>query len=225
MKAAAALAVAALAACALSVSAGATTECRGIKNCLDVQGPWVVVPAHTEATYLLECPQRRGVVGGTDALASSQDVRVSFNALLGGPVSPGTSTTTYAYFRAATASGRAGAFKPLLGCIPLNTGGRQTTSAYVGPPGVPLDYSAVTIPVRSGTQHSTTIACAKSERYVGSWNATDFHSAKLPDIALASAIHVHRTVQNGSATVAITVSETLPAGANAEVQLGVICAQ
>jgi hypothetical protein len=90
---------------------------------------------------------------------------------------------------------------------------------------VPLDYSAVTIRVRSGLQHSTTIGCPKSERYVGSWNATDFRTRKLPDIALAGAIHVRRTVRGGSATVAIAVSETLPAGANAEVQLGVICAQ
>lgn len=225
MKAALAFVVAALAACALSVSAGATTECRGIKDCLDVTGPWVIVPAHTQATYLLECPRRRGVVGGTDAIASSSDVRVTFSALLGGPVSPGTSTTRYAYFSAVTASGRTGAFKPLLGCIPVNTGGRQTTSADVGPPGVPLDYSAVTIPVRAGLQHSTTIGCAKGERFVDSWNAIDFRTPHLPSLTLVGAIRVRRSVNAHSATVSIAVSETLPAGSHAEVQLGVICAQ
>jgi hypothetical protein len=226
MKAALALAVAVLAACALSVSAGATTECRGIKDCLDVVGPWVVVPAHTQATYLLDCPRRRGVVGGTDTVASSQDVRVGFEGLLGGPVSPGTTTTRFAFFRALTVSGRQGAFKPLLGCIPVNTGGRVTTSAFVGPQGAPLDYSAVTIPVRAGLQHSTTIGCAKGEKYVDSWNATDFRATRLPDIALAGAVHVHRIVHagSGSATVSISVSETLPGSARAEVQLGVICA-
>ena len=82
-----------------------TKECNGIRQCISVPGPWVVVPARGGVTYLLECPQRRGIVGGLDALASSRDVRVAFSANLGAPVSPGTSTTRYAVFRGVSAGG------------------------------------------------------------------------------------------------------------------------
>ena len=44
----------------------ATGECAGIPTCIDVPGPWVAVPAQGEAKFLLDCPQRRGVVGRTN---------------------------------------------------------------------------------------------------------------------------------------------------------------
>jgi hypothetical protein len=222
----AAVAVAALAAVAFSAPAGATTECRGIKDCLDVVGPWVVVPAHTQADYLLPCPHLRGVVGGLDSLATTQDVRVSFDGLLGGPVGPGTTTTRYAFFRAVTASGRAGAFQPRLGCIPVSSGGRVTTSAFVGPTGGALDYIAVLVPARPGTVISKSVTCNKGEQLVDSWNTTAFDATRPPDLGLATAIRAQRTAHHdsGSASVTVTTSETLPAGSHGEVQLGVICA-
>jgi hypothetical protein len=115
----------------LAVSAGAlaakkpppappkTQQCKRIKNCISVPGPWVAVPAHGEVTYLLECPKRQGIIGGFDALASSKDIRVSWDGKLGdGAVRPGTSTIGVAFFRAESASGQAGSFQPVLGCIP-----------------------------------------------------------------------------------------------------------
>jgi hypothetical protein len=66
-----ALGIAVAAAALLASGAGAATqECAGIPTCIDVPGPWVAVPAHGQASFLLDCPQRRGVVGGVDALAS-----------------------------------------------------------------------------------------------------------------------------------------------------------
>ena len=65
------------AALATTVTAtAAPQECAGIPTCIDVPGPWVAVPARGEAKFLLDCPQRRGVVGGVDALASSRDIHV-----------------------------------------------------------------------------------------------------------------------------------------------------
>ena len=69
---------------ATSASAG-TTECKGIKNCIDVVGSWVVVPAW-RSTYLAICPKKKsGTIGGLDAEATSADVHVTFDGLMGGP--------------------------------------------------------------------------------------------------------------------------------------------
>jgi hypothetical protein len=216
--------VAAFAAVVFAAPGGATNECRGIRDCIDVSGPWVVVPPHGQATYLLECPRRRGVVGGTDSFATSQDVHVTFDALLGGPVSPGTSTTRFAFFRGLSAAHRRGAFRPLIGCIPVSSGGRATTSVALKPAGPPLDLAATTIPLRPGTVRTTTLGCARGEQLVDSWDATAFRTAPPPAVGLADAIRIQRTPTKDRVAVTIATSETLPAGARAEVQLGVICA-
>src|SRR5439155_5812109 len=67
----------------------ATGECRGIRTCIRVPGPWVLVPAHGRAAFLLSCPRGRSVVGGLDSQASSRAVRVSFEGRIGAPVQPG----------------------------------------------------------------------------------------------------------------------------------------
>jgi hypothetical protein len=219
-----ALLVAGLAAAALAAPGGATNECRGIRDCIDVSGPWVIVPSKGEATYLLECPRRRGVVGGVDSLATSQDVHVTFDGLLGGPVSPGTTTTRYAFFRGLSAAHRRGAFRPLIGCIPVSSGGRATTSAALSPAGPPLDLAAATIPIRPGTVRTTTIACARGEQLVDSWDATAFRTVQPPILAFADAIRVTRTQRGAAVGVRIEVSEALSAAARPEVQVGVICA-
>ena len=105
----------------------ATNECRGLQTCIRVPGPWVLVPAHGRAEYLLTCPHGRSVVAGLDAQASSRDVRVSFDGRIGAPVSPGVTTTRYALFRAVSTSGRAETFQPRLGCVPLAGGGGRST--------------------------------------------------------------------------------------------------
>ena len=216
--------VAGLAAAAFAAPGGATNECRGIRDCIDVTGPWVLVPERGEATYLLECPRRRGVIGGTDALTTSQDVHVTFDGLLGGPVSPGTTTTRFAYFRGLSAAHRRGAFEPLIGCIPVSSGGRATTSARVTPAGPPLDLAASTIPLRPGAVRSLTLSCPTGEELVDSWDATAFRTVAPPLVAYGDAIRVQRTRRSANLAVTIQASETLPAAARAEVQVGVICA-
>lgn len=216
--------VALAAAAAFAAPGSATTECRGIRDCIDVNGPWVIVPARAHVTYLLECPRRRGVVGGTDALASSQDVHVTFDGLLGGPVSPGTTTTRFAFFRGLSAAHRSGAFKPLIGCIPVQSGGRATTAAAISPAGAPLDLAATTIRLRPGAARTAMIACPRGEQLVDSWDATAFRTTAAPLPAYGDAVRVTRTTRGTAVAVAIETSETLPAGAHAEVQVGVMCA-
>jgi hypothetical protein len=220
----------------------ATNECNGIKQCQRAQGPWVVVPPDGTAVYLLDCPLRRGIVGGTDALASSSDIHVSFDAQLGAPVAPGRTTTRYAFFRALSATHRPGSFQPRVGCIPVSPNSSSTTSAQLQPgsplliaarttqsaqavPGPPLALAATTMKVRPGLSRTATIACVAGQELVDSWTAVGFRTVRPPRVEFADAIRVSRTTVGRKVTVSIEVSEALPAGSGAEVQLGVACSQ
>jgi hypothetical protein len=198
-----------------------TTECAGIPTCIDVPGPWVAVPAHGEAKFLLDCPQRRGVVAGVDALASSRDIHVTFEGLLGGPVAPGRTTTRYAFFRAVSGHHRLGLFEPRIGCIPSSSGGPQTTSYQISPVGPAADLAAATMPVKPGTVRRVTLGCANGRHLVDSWDATAFATPVPP--VFAAAVEVERTVHKGRVAVKITTSEALPRAAI--VQIGVRCTE
>jgi len=211
------------AAVVLPASGAAGNECNGVPKCISVPGPWVLVPRHGVATYLLECPARRGVVGGLDAQLTSQDVRLTFDGLLASPVAPGRTTTAYAFFRAVSAAGRQGAFEPRIGCIPSNTQ-RNNTSARVSPLGAPLDLVARTIAVHPGTVQTTTFGCPRGEHLVGGWDATAFETSAPPQLALADAIRVQRATRKGQVEITVTASQTLSPAAQAQVQLGLECA-
>jgi hypothetical protein len=218
--------VAAVAA-AFASPGGAANECRGIPVCISVPGPWVVVPAKGEATYLLECPRRRGVVGGVDALATSRDVRVGFDARIGSPVSPGTTTGRDAFFRGVSARHRRGAFQPYLGCIPTGGGGgRSTTSARVAvtPPGLPFERRATTVKLGGATVKTVVQGCAKGERLVGSWHALAFRTLTAPNLIWTDYVRIKRTVRAGRVVAQIVSSEGIPTVMRAEVQVGAVCA-
>jgi hypothetical protein len=217
--------VAVLAAGALGARAAPPTdECNGIQECQRAQGPWVVVPAHGWAQYLLECPRRRGIAGGVAAVASSSDVHVMWQAELGAPVAPGRSTSRYVFLRAVSARHRAGLFQPRIGCIPVSTT-RSTYSVRVTIPGAPLSYAATTLKLRPGTTGSTTLGCIPGQRLVDSWTAVAFRSTAPPRVALAQGIQVARTLVGTKVSISIAVSEAFPPRTGAEVQLGVMCAQ
>ena len=219
-------ALAALCVAVLPAAGGAANECRGIPVCISVPGPWVVVPATGEAQYLLECPRRRGVVGGIDALASSRAVRVSFDGRIGSPVAPGTTTSRDAFFRALTSGRAVGAFQPFLGCIPAGGGGgRATTAARVTPPGLPVEHRAKTVRLASGLTRTVSQRCARGERLVGSWHALAFRTRTPPPLSLSSLVKTSRRTVNGVVTVRILTSEGVPTSARAEVQVGAVCAR
>jgi hypothetical protein len=219
-------ALAALCAAVLPVTSGAANECRGIMVCISVPGPWVVVPASGEAQYLLECPRRRGVVGGLDALASSRAVHVSFDGRLGAPVAPGTTTSRDAFFRALTSNRAVGAFQPFLGCIPAGGGGgRSTTAATVTPPGLPVEHRAKTVRLSSGLTRTISQRCARGERLVGAWHALAFRTRTPPPLSLAKLVKLSRRTVNGVVTVRVLTTEGVPRAVRAEVQVGAVCAR
>jgi hypothetical protein len=216
--------VAALAAAAMTGRASAAGECNGIPRCIPVEGPWVAVPANGEAKFMLQCPQGRGIIAGTDAQASSQDVRATFDAILGAPVSFGRSTNTTVLFRAVSAHHLAGLFKPFIGCIPAPSAVRNTIATKATPLGAPLDLRAVTLKLTPGFQRTVTLACPNGEALVDSWTATAFGSATPPSPALASAVTVKSRIVKGQARLTIFASEALPRAAQAQLQIGVRCA-
>lgn len=217
--------VAALAAAAAFTSgAGATGECHGIQQCIPVPGPWVVVPAHGTATYLLSCPGGRSVVGGTDAQVTSRAVHVGFDARLGAPVQPGVTTTRDAFFRAWSTSPRAQMFQPRLGCIPVQGGGgRSTVSARVSPPGPSLEYRARIVVIGPGLVKFGRTACLPGEQLVGSWTAVAFRSKKPPPLGDAGLVRATRVVLGKRVVVTAAATDQLSIDAHAVVQVGAEC--
>jgi hypothetical protein len=216
-----------LAALAASTPAAnaATNECHGIQQCISVPGPWVVVPAHGQASFLLSCPGGRSVVGGTDAQVTSRDVHVGFDARLGAPVQPGVSTTRYAFFRAWSTSSRAQMFQPRLGCIPVQGGGgRSTVSARVSPPGASLEYRARVVVIGPGLVKFASARCQKSEQLVGAWNAVAFRTKKPPPLVDATLVRATRVVLGSKVVVTAAATDRLSIDAHAVVQVGAECA-
>jgi hypothetical protein len=212
-------------AAALAPAGSATNECHGIQACIRVVGPWVVVPAHGNAVYLLTCPGGRSVVGGLDAQVTSRDVRIGFDGRLSAPVQPGSTTTRYALFRAVSVSGRVQAFQPLLGCVPLaGGGGRSTVSAYVSPPGPSLEYRSRIAVLAPGSAGFAKVSCLPSERLVGSWHALAFRTKNPPPLTNAARVQTSTVVVGKKVVVSASASDGLSIDAHAIVQAGAECA-
>jgi len=217
----AALAVAA----ALAPVGSATNECHGIPSCIRVPGPWVVVPAHGMADYLLSCPEGRSVVGGLDAQATSRDVRVSFDGRLSAPVQPGQTTTRYALFHAVSVSRKTQAFQPLLGCIPTQGGGgRSTVSARVVPVGEPLEYRSRIVVVGPGDVKFGRVSCLKTEKLVGGWHAIAFRTKQPPNLANVGLVSARHSIVGKKVVVTASSTDALSPDAHAIVQVGAECA-
>jgi hypothetical protein len=212
-------------------------ECDGVARCVGVTGPWVAVPARGEATYLLDCPERhRYLIGGTDARASSNSVRVWFDGQLGAPIgAPSSQTSTGAalLFHAVTTNGKPGSFEPTLGCVALKpNSARSTVSARQGAvlpgttPSAPLDLHAVTVELSPGAKYAQRVSCLKNGKIVGWWQALTFLTGP-PDVSHANALTVQHLVRHGSVLIALIETKSplfLALGAYPEVQIGVKCA-
>jgi hypothetical protein len=223
-------AVAVLALAGVAASAGAAqpvkaNPCFQVKNCKVTAGPWVAVPASGEADFLLECPKRSGTIGGTDALATSQDVRVVWEGNAGSPVRPGTSTGFFAFFRAVSAHGHAGMFQPYIGCIPQQkVKPRATVSARViVRPGPSPDRKQTTVPVKAGASQTATQSCGKHSRLINGWYAVVFGSSAAPSPELGGKVHVSLSMSGNEVTASIRTDAGIPTGARAEVQVGAEC--
>jgi hypothetical protein len=214
----AALAVAA----ATAVGAGATNECKGIQRCIPVAGPWVVVPAHATAEYLLSCPQ--GVVGGLDAQVTSRAVHVSFDGRLGSPVGPGTTTTRYAFFHAVSSATSTQAFQPRLGCVPTQGGGgRSTVSARVSPPGPSVEYRARVVVIGPSEVKFAHVSCLANEALVGSWQAVAFRTKQPPNLEHVTLVHATHRIVGKQVVATATSTDALSVDDHAIVQVGAEC--
>lgn len=182
-----------------------TSECTNIANCQASVGPWVVVPARAEASYLLGCPSRQGyIIAGTDALASSGSVRVWFDGELGshGGLPPSTAPGGAALlFHAVSMNGKPAAFQPILGCVSLV---QKTKIATVSillsrgvpgvPPAAPIDYHSQSIVISPGSLDRVILHCPSNEKLIGSWHSFAFQTLTPPNPSYLNAAQVTSSI-------------------------------
>lgn len=226
------LAVAAVAALALGVPSGrAADECDGLMVCIPVAGPWVAIPAPagraatSTAEWQLECPE--GVVGGLDARLSDAAIAVAFSGRLGSPVNPGITTTDAVVFRAVYAgrTRRPTSFRPFIGCIPAQGGGRTPTgvsSPGAFKPGEPIVRRVRTLRVQPGLLARATHACRAGERLLAASYAVGLYTRREPSRAELGAVRVVQVVRGGRILASATRSG-LPRAVRAEVQIHAEC--
>lgn len=220
------LAAAVVVAAAVAGTAGATSECNGLKACVRVAGPWVVVPPGLATTqWKLLCP-KRFVVGGLDAELTTPALDVAFLASLGSPVNPGISTSQGADFIGRLVAGRdpAATFRPHIGCIPT-PGGKQrvpTARRRVFPPSPASVLRATVFPVGVRETRATR-TCHRGERLLTSSDATGFYTVSQPSAGLVGSVHVSRRTAGGRVTITIRAGERVRA-VHAVVQLDLLCA-
>ncbi len=208
--------------------ADAADECRGLRVCLPLAGPWVVVPAGG-VEYELACPLAGYIVAGTDARVAERDIDVSFRGESGSPIGPGVTTRRSVVFRAVRTQTGAGpsSFRPFIGCIPTRGGGgRALTSVSAGGPGAkptqPVRSIVVARAVRSRSL-VVRIVCPTGSRLVGSTHAVVFRQDLSPSGEMLSAVRVSRAVV--ARAVVARVTSTAAAGPRAEVQVRALCAR
>ncbi len=224
--------VVALALSALAVGvapAGATNECRGLKVCVPVAGPWVVVPTGSGAPrpqvqYELACPKHY-IVGGLDAELTDRGIDVGFLGTVGAPVNPGITTSQDAVFVASYVGGapNAPAFRPHIGCIPSAGGGGRIPVAAVVPPSKPTVRRVRNAVLHPGGVQRVAQGCAAGERLVGAAHAIGFYTDQPPTSAEVSSVTATQAVSGGRVVVTVR-SGTGVIGVRAVVQVEAVCA-
>jgi hypothetical protein len=210
----------------LAGAAGAADECKGLRVCLPVAGPWVVVPS-AGVDYELACPLAGYVVGGTDARVAASDVDVWFRGETGSPVRGGVTTHRSVTFHAARFGPGAPttSFQPFLGCIPTNGGGGRSltvfTAAQAGISPSQVLFSVVVNKRITSSSRTLRVACPSNARLVGASHAIGFRQAAPPTAAQRAAVRVTRALT--ARTVVARVLATGAAGPRAEVQLRAVC--
>ncbi len=199
------LIAAAVCAAALAGASGgraATGECKGLRVCVPVAGPWVVATTQG-AEFQLDCP-KRFIVGGLDAELSSRAIEVAFAGGLGSPVNPGITTTGSAVFTGHFVGTRGfGSFRPHIGCVPSSQGGRRTPTAYHAfRPGKPTVRVVQELPVLPSLTMRVAARCPTRTRLIRFTEALAFYSATPPAAVAVAAVHVRQSVQRGVVHVA-----------------------
>ncbi len=218
-------------------TAQALDECRGLDECVPVVGPWVVVPPAPTGSlatveWELRCPLPGYVVGGVDSRVTDRGIDVSVRGESGSPVAPGVTTRRALVFtaRSATRRGVATAFKPAIGCIPLEGGGgrAQTSSgarSAVVKPGAPFTREVAVARLASGRTRTITSTCPVGHRVVAAGHAVAFRTPAPPTRALVSGISTRQTVGSTSVRVVASLAATAPRTVPVLVQVHAVCAR
>jgi hypothetical protein len=213
-----------------------TTECVNVSYCVAVAGPWVVVPAHGEATFLMSCPLRLGyLIGGTDARASSPQVHVWFDGTLGAPIGAPPASRRFGavlLFHAASYNGQVGLFQPILGCVTLPPASKITTVSLVRqmlvpgtPPATAADLRAKQVVLAHLVEQTASENCPRDDKLVGSWDALAFNSNLPPALSYAAAETTRLTRVGNAIHALFQVTNVLldPLAPQALVQVGAVC--
>jgi hypothetical protein len=211
--------------------AGATNECNGLRVCVRVTGPWVVVPTSNTVPrptveYRLPCPKGY-VAGGLDAELSQRAIDVAFLATLGSPVNPGVSTGRSVVFtgRYVGTSPHGPTFRPHVGCMPTRGGGGRIPTVFAGAtvfaPGQPTIRRVREVRVRPGGL-VVAQACARRERLVDAWQAIGFYTRTPPGESLTRSVQATLLV-HGNRAVATVKADAELAGVRAVVQVQALC--
>jgi hypothetical protein len=227
-------------ACAGVAPAGAAagSECDGLIVCIPVQGPWVQVPGGGAPTYYqLSCPGRGQTIGGLDADRSGP-LELSFLGTLGGPVSPGITTSRSAVFVARTPRALA-SFRPLLGCIPAEGGGggrsrtaytprpagaRTLTAAVPRPPVVEATVRRVRdVRLADRRTQRVTHGCLRGERLLAFSHAVAFRRDRALAARALGAVRARSPASGGRVVVDVRSGSARPAGVPVQVQVHAVC--
>ncbi len=219
-----------VAAVAVGQAGAATHECDGLQVCVQVAGPWVVVPVGSgvprpRVEFQLSCPDGH-VVGGIDVEVSDPAVDVAFLGRSGSPVNPGVTTARAVVFVASYvgASSPAPSFRPHLGCIPGSGGERIPTAvAAVFPVGAPTVRRVTDVRLRPAQTRTITQRCARGEQLVGSSHALGFFTPQPPATALAAAVSARLVVTQAAAAAVVRTGAL--GSARVIVQVGAVCAK
>lgn len=214
-----AAAAAFVAALVVAGDAGATNECRGLKVCVPVAGPWVVARSAAEVSFQLSCPPRF-VVAGLDAELSRRGVDVTFRGALGSPVNPGITTSrSVEFFARLLVGGAPATFRPHVGCIPASGSGERFPT--IVRPAPPLAPTAVQLAVRPGV-HRYAERCAAGEKLEAAGHSVGFYTPAPPDASIVRSVAVTQRV--GAGVVRLVVRAGPLRGVRAIVQVELECA-
>ena len=208
-----------------------THQCAKLPYCYGITGPWIVVPAHGEATFLFGCPAKatgKYLLAGTDSLASSKHVRVWWDGELGAPIGQ-QRVGSALLFHATTNNGKPGSFQPVLGCINLVQAGKRSTVSVrraAAPPGTPRSAPAFRprtkrLILEPGWTRSTSVSCLKKENLVGSWSAVGFGTSGPPVLPKPGAVRV--TTREVGNTVLAVIRTAPSVRYLIQIQIGAMC--
>ena len=203
------------------------------------------IPAHGEATFLLNCPKRHGSVGGSDSEATSKHVHVWFDGQISAPINQGTTHGAVPPLSRADRQRQAGRIRAAARLHraavpeqhPLDRFGARRRMRCPGTSyGVPLQPRRERSSLIAGAKQRTTMSRCPGEKLIGQLErACIRHVGAELDRGVCSRLHrasrTSVTVTTKTALAGHKVSGDDQDGTSrcrsdplAEVQIGAVCA-